>query len=198
MAQASKKANAKAAPPPYEETSSLPHQVQRQPGPAMSGKFYRDDEQRCSMWMAFYPDLSKDITKQDWAAILKVKCSYIPRLMREGFYWNDANVVREDGYVDLNPTNRYSKNWSGIRHYFLRDLQQPPLWIATVEILAVNKEILCRFDLNQLSRKKMHQAGATSQYGHMVYSWVYGYPQTSFNAIYDDRPMKGWWPWPRK
>ncbi|KAI1741531.1 hypothetical protein F4680DRAFT_464550 [Xylaria scruposa] len=197
MAQASKKATAKAAPPPYEETRSLPPQHQRRPGPAMSGKFYHEDKRRNSMWMNFYPDPSKDIKKQDWAATLKVKCRDIPRLMRKGFFWDDANIIREEGYVDQDPTKSYGKNWSGTRHYFLRDLQQPPRWIATVELFAVNKETLCRFDLNQLSREKMHSARANSQSGHMVYSWEYGFPRMSLNAIYDDRPMEGWWPWPR-
>ncbi|KAI1748553.1 hypothetical protein F4782DRAFT_550539 [Xylaria castorea] len=191
---------ADAAPPSYKSISSLPYRAQRHPGPATSGTFYHRDVQHCTMSMAFCPDPSQVPTNQDWAAVLMVKCCDIPRLMREGFHWDSSNIIKEEGYVDTDFSNAYRRSdgiWSGTRHYFLRDLQQPPLWIATIELFAPKTETLYRFDLNILSRENMRCTNAKSQSGHAIYCWAYGLPELSFNAIYGEMPMEGWWPWPR-
>ncbi|KAI8948975.1 hypothetical protein F4801DRAFT_603827 [Xylaria longipes] len=168
---------ADASPPPYTENSSLPHQVQQQPMPATGENFYHA-----------------------LAALLLIKCFNVPRLMREGLYWDDENVVREEGYLDKDFTNSYrnnGKNWSGTRHYFLKDLRKPPLWTATIKVFALSNETLHRFDLNQLSPDNMQYARATNLSRQNIYYWEYGSPEKCFNAIYDDLPMEGWWPWPK-
>ncbi|KAI3316955.1 hypothetical protein HD806DRAFT_551239 [Xylariaceae sp. AK1471] len=196
------------APPPYEATSGQLldiHQDQPAPGPATSGSFYREDEQPVSIIFKFCPDPAKFLCQQDWSAELFVKCRDVPRLMREGFYWDAANVIREEGYLvldQLGSIRKDGKKYAGTRHYFLKDLQRPPRWIATIELHAVHFHTLTRFDLGQqLTQERIRLANATSQASSQHYIWRYHHqlpPEECFNVIYGDMPMEGWWPWPRK
>ncbi|KAI0428001.1 hypothetical protein F5Y09DRAFT_344081 [Xylaria sp. FL1042] len=192
--------------PEYKDIVGLPtytDQAQyQQPGPATSGMFYHKEKMNPSMVFVFSPDPSKayDDTSQEWKATLKVKCKDVPSLMREGFYWSDANVIQEEGYVskDIYAWGRDSKKWCNKRHYFLKDIQEePPRWIATIEVVAVQDQTIYRFDLEQLSLETTYMASATSQVGHQIYGWYYGNPDMCFNAIYEDMPLEGRWPWPK-
>jgi hypothetical protein len=127
--------------------------------------------------------------------------------MREGFHWDAANGIRKDSCLvfDAPETVRWANyrnigKYAGTRHYFLKDLQQPPRWIVTVQVNAKSQSTLCRFDLSQLSRERIQRASAASQIDHKNYVYGYQYcePDKCFNAVYDDMLMEGWWPWPRK
>ncbi|KAI0196551.1 hypothetical protein EV127DRAFT_494486 [Xylaria flabelliformis] len=199
-------AEIEASPPSYEDicpgtmpgTSPIPEQ----PGLAISGKSFRENEQRLSMSFGFCPDPSNMSFDQDWIAILLVKCRDVLRLMREGFHWDAANIIREEGYVDQDFTFAWflqdRKRWAGTRHYFLKDLQQPPRWVGNIEVFAQNQTTLFKFNLDRLSRESMKWAKANNQSGHQIYQWQYGFPGTWFNTVYDDMPMEGWWPWPKR
>ncbi|KAI1748853.1 hypothetical protein F4782DRAFT_550357 [Xylaria castorea] len=194
------------SPPSYEDTCVEPmpgtYPLPQQPGPTTSGNSYRENEQHRSILFLFCPDPSDISLNQDWVAVLTVKCRDVPRLMREGFFWDSANVIREEGYVDQDFTYAYCrqgrKRWAGTRHYFLKDLQQPLRWVATIEIFALNLRTLYQFDLNRLSREKTQSAAAINESGHHIYNWQCGCPGVWYNVVYDDTPMEGWWPWPRK
>ncbi|KAI3341059.1 hypothetical protein F4824DRAFT_486923 [Ustulina deusta] len=191
----------KASPPPYEASS--PNGKNKQPGPAMGGQWYLADTQLATIKFIYCPNPSVGWWTQDWAAILFVKCSNVPRLMREGFYWDSANVVDEDGYINTNLVDRVffrrdGKQWNGRRNYFLKDLQEPQRWTAMIEVFALRHETLCRFDLSQLSRERIHCVLALSQGGDHIYEYCHGKPQCCYNAIYNNMPMEGRWPWPRK
>ncbi|KAI1124550.1 hypothetical protein F5Y10DRAFT_284967 [Nemania abortiva] len=194
------------SPPSYEESKPMPgtYPLLQQPGPVTRGNPYRESEQRCSLMFGFCPDPSDLTLNQDWAAVLMVKCRDVPCLMREGFYWDGANVIREEGYIDCDFTyalcRQDGKRWAGTRHYFLKDLQQPLRWVATIQVFALNPRTIYQFDLNQLSRERsMQWATAIHQSSeHLIYHWHHCSPAERFNAIYDNMPMEGWWPWPRK
>ncbi|KAI0550757.1 hypothetical protein F4679DRAFT_583128 [Xylaria curta] len=154
------------------------------------------------MSFGFCPDPSNMFLAQDWIAVLMVKSHDVPRLMREGFYWDSANVIREEGYIDQDFTvagyRQDRKYWSGTRHYFLKDLQQPPCWIAPIEVFALNSTTLYQFDLSRSSRENTQWAAAINQSGHQIYHWHYRFPGSWFNVAYDNMPVEGWWPWPKK
>ncbi|KAI0104270.1 hypothetical protein GGR51DRAFT_572733 [Nemania sp. FL0031] len=193
------KAPAESPPPPYTQFS----QNRQQPGPATSGQWYWKDKRRQTIKFIYCADPSRDWNTQAWAAYLLVKCSDVPRLMREGFYWDSGNSVHEDGYIGSKiPSNiplfrRQGEPWAFTRHYFLRDLKHPERWIATIEVYAVHLETLSHFDLSQLSPGTVRLGTAYSELGKDIYQYYYGRPQLCFNAIYDDMPMEGQWPWPR-
>ncbi|KAI1192709.1 hypothetical protein F5X97DRAFT_337349 [Nemania serpens] len=202
-------------PPPYEistpnhenQQSPAPNgDIQQQQGPATNGACSREDTQLQAIKFLFCPDPSICWTSQDWGAILFVKCSDVPRLMREGLYWDAENIITEDGYVQRNldrgngiyPHPHDEKPWDGVRYYFLRDLQQPPRWTASIEVYSSSYETLHHFDFSQLSREKIRSGEALNQSRELIYEYYHGQPQQCYNAIYDNMPMEGQWPWPRK
>ncbi|KAI1186065.1 hypothetical protein F5B17DRAFT_441350 [Nemania serpens] len=177
---------------------------QQQPGPAVNGTRFREDTQHQTIKFIFCPDPSICWTAQDWGAILHIKCSDVPRLMREGLYWDTDNIITEDGYVqrvpDLLSSNfqRVQKAWVGIRYYFLTDLQQPPRWTASIEVYLLSYETLHSFDVSQLSRDKIRFGEALNQSRELIYEYYHDRPQLCHNAIYNNMPMEGQWPWPRR
>ncbi|KAI0533199.1 hypothetical protein GGR58DRAFT_126797 [Xylaria digitata] len=193
----------KASPPPYNEGFGPNGASKRQLGPAMGGHWYRETPQRETIRFLICPDPSQHPLTQDWVALLSVKCGDVPRLMREGFYWDVSNVVNEDGFINIdwkrgsNTSRPDGQKWYGTRSYFLEDLQSPQLWIALIEIMALYEETLYNFQLSQLSRENIQCAKAISQLGHYIYQYNYDRPQSCYNAIYPNTPMKGYWPWPR-
>lgn len=90
------------------------------------------------------------------------------------------------------------KPWARTRHYFLKDLQQPLRWTATIKVFALQPETLYRFNLSQLSSATIQWAAANNRSGHRIYNWLYGAPKEWYNLVYDDMAMEGSWPWPRK
>ncbi|KAI0817031.1 hypothetical protein GGR55DRAFT_693348 [Xylaria sp. FL0064] len=195
---------------------------QTEPGPAMGGTFYREDPQDISMVFKFCPDPSRPyrIDEHDWLAGLEVKCPDVPRLMREGFHWDASNVIKEEGYVEFNreypeeagitklgriwqwffpvTVQESSRRIQGTRWYFLKDLNQPPRWAASVAVQAVDARILYNFDLSQLSRGLIRSVWASDQFQHQIYGYRFDLPTVRVNMIYDKMPMEGWWPWPRR
>ncbi|KAI0202800.1 hypothetical protein F4808DRAFT_467981 [Astrocystis sublimbata] len=184
--------------------------VQRQPGPATNGRFFCDDKRQHSMDFSFCANPSTYPKKAAWKARLFVKCDDVPRLMREGFHWDNANVVKEDGFLYFHNSSCFNKpkyendfledgkSWGGIRYYFLKDLQDPPRWIAGIKVYGTSAESIGEFDLECLSHENILFAHALSQDGHPIYCFSRNQPKKNINAIYGTTPMEGWWPWPRK
>ncbi|KAI1266222.1 hypothetical protein F5Y18DRAFT_435158 [Xylariaceae sp. FL1019] len=174
------------------------------PGPSMAtGKgFFRETDSQ-NIHFRFCPEPSKASShlEQTWAVEMAVKCHDVPLQMREGFHWDASNVVREDGYISSN-ANRLihvsGKQYYGSRYYFLKDMRESPRWVACIAVYALNWETIYRFDLSQLSLNTMHGATAYAPHGDPIYNYLYGKPTACYNVIYDDMPMEGWWPWPKK
>ncbi|KAK8131740.1 hypothetical protein PG984_008178 [Apiospora sp. TS-2023a] len=57
---------------------------------------------------------------------------------------------------------------------------------------------LSRFRPGQLTPERHLTAVlARATNGAPVYSWCSWAPDEAYNALYDDMPMEGWWPWPK-
>ncbi|KAI1322383.1 hypothetical protein F5Y16DRAFT_415993 [Xylariaceae sp. FL0255] len=175
--------------------------------PATSGSFYTECEAPVCLELDFCPGPTRDWLAQDWFAVMEVKCYDISRLMREGIHWGAANIVREEGFMEENDTGLLhdsGRKFAGKRIYFLRHLQQQPLWCARVEVYGLEWATLPRFDFClELSRERVQCAKGysfhpVSKKRNFVYSYEFGRPACCYNAIYDDMPLEGWWPWPRK
>ncbi|KAI0147072.1 hypothetical protein GGR57DRAFT_516091 [Xylariaceae sp. FL1272] len=181
-----------------------PDTPQSQPGPSMAtGREFFAEKKRENLRFWFCPEPSKASShrEQTWAVAMAVKCGDVPLLMREGFHWDASNVVREDGYISstAKPLIHVSgKQYLGSRYYFLKDMGESPRWVACIAVYALNWETIYRFDLSQLSLNTMHGAMAYAPHGDPIYNYLHGKPTACFNAIYDDMPMEGWWPWPQK
>ncbi|KAI1408196.1 hypothetical protein F5Y13DRAFT_205053 [Hypoxylon sp. FL1857] len=126
-------------------------------------------------------------------------------------YWSLDNVQWEDGYISKTlpePNNEYDKFMNqyliekGLmvtRHYFLRDLQVPSRWVAHFQIHAATVKVLTNMRLENLSTDNIDFAHAWSDgRQRSIYQYRRSHPEGCYNAIYDDMPMGGWWPWPKK
>ncbi|KAI1159837.1 hypothetical protein F5B18DRAFT_664245 [Nemania serpens] len=181
-------------------------------GPATGGRFYKEDKQPPSVKFRFCPDPTRlwHFKYQDWIAFLEVKCSDVPRLMREGFHWDTSNVIKEEGYIERGKPGPNSNAQTSVpaRWYFLTDIHQPRRWIASLNVRALDINVLYNFNLSQLSPELIRAASALNQDQQLIYEYrSYTFPDkfcnadespmTGFNMIYDKMPMEGFWPWPR-
>ncbi|KAI0139929.1 hypothetical protein F4776DRAFT_567019 [Hypoxylon sp. NC0597] len=202
----------KQAPPAYNELDANMQSVRRTiPQPGTISKIYFEDEREPNIVLYLSPESERSYTSQKWFAQLHFKCENVPQLMREGLYWTTDNVAWEDGFVgETSKTCRHHytpellqkiKNsgfwWT--RHYFLRDIQhKPPRWIAHFQFHSATTHILTEIRLGDISVENVFNALAMTNDTNLIYLYGRHDPAGAFNAIYDDMPMDGWWPWPKE
>lgn len=141
----------------------------------------------------------------DWQARLEITAKDIPSLMKHGFYCGEANVQPKKGYMlfqeelrELRDDVTKSDDWVYGRCYSLRDLGHDPQWVASLWVYAHEISELAQFRVKQLAREDIFSAWALDSEGRTLYNFDYNCPDDSINVIYDDMPMEGLWPWPRK
>ena len=135
----------------------------------------------------------------DWKARIMITTTDLPRLMRQGFHWSEANVRREWGCIRDNDINSYleERGWVKMRHYALAHQGQDLQWSGSLTVFARTIAVLSSFRTSDLSPDLAYCTWATNPAGRLCYRYSVWDPQDNFNAIYDDMPMEGWWPWPR-
>ena len=162
-----------------------------------------DDEGWEGLGLKMVPDPGARYYKKAlWAAILEVKTTDIARLMREGFFWSAENVVPEEGFM----SRETRPGWTQFGFHYKRTWvlidkpsnQEGPKWVGILEVLTPSYEILPSFRVQGLTRANIYEAAACNGLGHIIYDYDYRSPRRNFNCIYDDKPLQGWWPWPRE
>ena len=136
-----------------------------------------------------------------WAAALCVKCDDVARLMREGFFWSVENVLPEEGCLSDNTDSQWlSLGFSYARTWTLIDKSNgdDPRWVAQLDVLTRFPELLSGFEIQNLSRRNVWSARAWNPFDQLVYHYDYSSSGRNCNCIYGDRPLQGWWPWPRR
>jgi hypothetical protein len=135
-----------------------------------------------------------------WAALLDVRTPDMPRLMRKGFFWSPENILPEEGYI----SGEARPEWAGLgfihkRTWILADKSndEVPRWVGRLDVFAPSLDILPSFQVQHLTRKNVYYALAWNGLNQLIYHYDYCCAQKSFNCIYDDKPLSGWWPWPR-
>ncbi|KAI0850647.1 hypothetical protein F5Y00DRAFT_268384, partial [Daldinia vernicosa] len=202
-----------AVPPTHEslDTSTQKPHPAVAPPPATNGESYFENKATSNIVFYFSPDATKPYETQLWCGQINIKCDNVPQLMLEGLHWTTDNVLWEEGYVaDLFETSAvyihpdtledlFKAGRTMGRHYFLQDMQQePPRWIAHLQIHAEFYETLAGFKLGELSIENVRSVFAWGGRRECIYSWTKEEPWDAYNAIYDDMPMDGWWPWPKR
>lgn len=137
-------------------------------------------------------------TVPEWEVFLRVNAHDLPRLMREGFYWSEANVDHERGEYSSHRREEDRNLVRFTRTYYLEDLQEDPQWMAQLTVYSFEIHVLSTFRLRDLRVKDVLQARAFRPRGREVYYYNAHEPTHFINAIYDDMPLKGWWPWPKE
>ncbi|POR36421.1 Uncharacterized protein TPAR_03389 [Tolypocladium paradoxum] len=158
-----------------------------------------------NLGIVFLPNANAhSLADVDWEARLLVHAKDVPRLMKQGFYWTEANVRKREGYFEVEkerlPAAARDRGWSCVRVYRLADMAKDgdPQWIATLRVYAREVSVLSAFRVRHLSVNKAHHCSASDKEGRPIYNFHANDPGGSFNAVYDDRPLGGWWPWPKK
>jgi hypothetical protein len=75
---------------------------------------------------------------------------------------------------------------------------QAPRWVARLDVVSLSLKLLPGFRLQSLSRGNVFAARAWTAL-HRIYDWDCRWvDEYNYNCIYDDKPLRGWWPWPRE
>ncbi|OTA85846.1 hypothetical protein M434DRAFT_16020 [Hypoxylon sp. CO27-5] len=189
----------KPAPPAYDELDvGVQGGRQMIPQPGTNSKIYFEDRRE------------PNIVLYKWFAQFHFKCQNVVQLMREGLHWTTDNVAWEDGFIgDTSKTCHYhytpellqkikNSGFCWTRHYFLQDIQhRPPRWMAHFQFHAATSHTLTGIRLEDISVENVFNALAMTDDANLIYLYGRHDPSGAFNAIYDDMPMDGWWPWPK-
>jgi hypothetical protein len=163
----------------------------------------RYDQWTGSLTLRMVPDPSMpDYGKASWAAIFGVKCRDVPQLMREGLFWSVDNVLPEEGHMlhSLKPEWE-ARGFQHGRQWILADKPsdgEVPKWVAFLTVISPSLELVTRFRIQDLSPSKVCNATAWDAANRLIYNYNCRVQGQNYNCIYDDKPLEGWWPWPRK
>ena len=133
------------------------------------------------------PD-GEQLHANEWTGRISVRCSNLPLLMRKGFRWSEANVIPERGHID--PCT--SKKWKYSRVWYLRDKGFKPKW--TAKLMIYDRDLTCvsNFNVGTLRGEDINRVDGWSEEGRNVIQYIAGFPELSFNAVYDDKPLQDW------
>ncbi|TQN65106.1 hypothetical protein CSHISOI_10317, partial [Colletotrichum shisoi] len=180
------------APPQYDSVSHA-HRVQHYDSPQWK-------ETGHTVCFAFTPTLpggAEADPASEWAARLRVKTRDLPRLMQEGFHWNEANFDFRATFIgkDLSHEKEHiiSSGWTHSRNFFLSDLSDEPQWTAALVVFARSTRALSRFKIANVTPDTMEWAAAWrhDDWGNVqwIYEWERDSPEESYNALYGEMPL---------
>ncbi|KAF5512264.1 hypothetical protein CGCA056_v012644 [Colletotrichum aenigma] len=201
----------RAEPPPYQSISHT-HRVQH-----FDSEQWQGLEPTASfVWESPYFGKAHAVTgKPHWEVRLRVKSRDLRRLMREGFHWDMSNFDFEATYTQTHlggeKPSLFKRGWTCRRNFFLSDLRDKPYWTAKLTVFAREISVLKDFDVTDITPHNMSWACAfvdatqasacgiprTIGENQQVYSWVLDSPSDTWNNIYGDLVLDGWWPWPK-
>lgn len=138
----------------------------------------------------------------NWQAFVKIQADDLGRVMREGLHWTEANLDREAGYIDYNPQSSISSLIPPFitcaRVFVFRDLAREPQWTAKMTVLCRDLPSLSLFRFSDLTVDHIAFCTAKDADGKMVYMFGRVGGCFNMNTLYDDMPLEGWWPWPKR
>lgn len=136
-----------------------------------------------------------------WRAELLIKARNIPRLLRRGFYWSNANITKGEDRIIPNKKGFLRKLISTHsdcchkRIYELRDHGPNPEWIGFLDVCSEYSSTIVNFDVNWITKDTVVRATARNWDGNLVYNYAKD-KEDCFTTIYSHMPLNGWWPWP--
>ena len=93
-----------------------------------------------------------------------------------------------------------------MRRFVLKDLGRLPFWEAMLVVWARDIKTLADFRISDdpnlpgphlsPTRDMIYKCAGYNKSGELIYCFDFRNPDDSFNTIYDDKPLDGWWPWP--
>ncbi|KAI8656461.1 hypothetical protein NCS56_01250200 [Fusarium sp. Ph1] len=166
--------------------------ITRTPHDSLSGKEWQLQFRLSSDPESLLSDSLQD-TSEDWTAHLDLATSDLPSLMHDGLYLTQENVQVLENYVHRAYSDK-RKRYFLHRYFTVVD----PKWSGKLCVVSWNYEAVRDFRIHHLSADKVHNAMVSNSDGNPVYYYDVLNPEKNANYIYDDMPMSGLWPFPRK
>jgi len=163
-------------------------------------KYDTPDSEWGTITIRMVPDpTAPDYRTVPWAAFLFVK-SDVSCLMDEGFYWSVDNVIHHQGLMGHGLRSTWEeRGFRHVRKWALVDTAHgdSPCWVARLEVMSPFLEVLSDFPLQDLTRGNICSANAWNPQHELLYNYNIRTPDLNYNCVFNDRPLHGWWPWPR-
>ena len=186
------------APPPYKLSGEAKPTANDVPSALGSS----DLPKQQNVEFTFYPrTVTSSLEDIEWEAHLEVRAKDVQQLMKEGFHWNETNIREGEGYLvgeTYVPADLRDVGWPLARCYSLADLAEDPQWTAKLSVGAHEMSVLSRFRVSNLSVDTITMTKAWDRQSRVVYIFCRTLPEMNCNAYYDDKPLDGWWPWPKQ
>lgn len=139
-----------------------------------------------------------------WHARLEVSAGSIPQLMSQGFHMSSANILQGTQGIIFDRVTRphlllhSSSSWRHERYCWLRSPTSPPEWTALLLVNTEDMDALAKFKFDWLTPDTTMAVQAWSWDRARVYYYRRDRPSSQwFNTLFDDKPLDGWWPWPK-
>lgn len=133
-----------------------------------------------------------------WIARMDIQFKDVCATMEQGLYWSRDNIDPTGSKVFHNSWGKSAEDgFTRGRQFHLIDLAEDPQWKASLVVYAPKVKALSEFRIQNLSVDNIADMTAFTGDGRWIYEYNRGDPGQNFNAIYDDMPLGGWWPWPK-
>lgn len=140
----------------------------------------------------FLKDSPQD-TAGEWIASLDLVTSDLPSLMRDGLYLGQENIRELENHVKKSWSNEHNRYFLS-RYFSVVDLK----WSGKLCVTSWNYEPVGDFRIHHLSADKVYNARVLNKDGNTIYYYAMRSPEKNANYLYDDMPLSGLWPFPRK
>ncbi|KAI8713007.1 hypothetical protein NCS52_01243800 [Fusarium sp. LHS14.1] len=127
-----------------------------------------------------------------WTASLDLVTRDVPSMMRDGLFLTQGNVDEKENHVKQTHTKGIGNLHN--RCYTVTS----STWSGHLYVCAATVRPVANFRLHHLSADKVFTASVGNHGGDTVYRYDVRRPENNANYMYDDMPMEGLWPWPRK
>jgi hypothetical protein len=127
-----------------------------------------------------------------WFAELGLWTPDIVGLMRDGLYVTEEDVDISKNHTTEEYCPRYERKMV-FRHYRLKG----PKWSGYLIVKSVDLHETRNFRIQRLYYDKAIIGYVQDKKKNLVYIWLHLHDFKT-NSIFDDKPLEGLWPWPRK
>ncbi|RSL37944.1 hypothetical protein CEP53_015334 [Fusarium sp. AF-6] len=127
-----------------------------------------------------------------WTAQLDLVTRDVQSMMHDGLFLTCENVKRGENHVRQTHTEGIGNLYN--RCYTVTS----STWSGYLNVCAATVKPIANFRLHHLSADKVFTVAVGNHESNRVYSYDARRPEDNANYLYDDMPMEGLWPWPRK
>lgn len=139
-----------------------------------------------------------------WHAELEIQAKDIVTLLERGLFWSEENIDRRKNFIVLDDPARFTNEWPGklgyphYRCYTMADTSADPDWRGTLCVYTHDPATLHAFRPSDLSLNNIRFSTARNSAHQFIYLYDSSGAIPNFSAVSGDRPLPGWWPWPKE